>query len=268
MRVRIIFLLKNKGSYVPFHHQFLLAQLKESILIDKENKFSGFNNYTFSGIKGQTKVSKNGLHYYSSRVTVVLSSPNQSFIDYFLHQLFEHKEVQVGNLQLVPENVEKEIIPLFSTDAVKCICISPIVLVDPANSDLQTKKFIAPDSDIFSDLLYESTMSRMEKSGSYTSEQIASFYKFQLIPDKDYLQRLREGEKKFARIYPVYHQFTKHEVRGYTFPFTLYAAKEVQEFLFNCGLGALTHKGFGMLDVANSDQSRKTEAYQFDSVNY
>ncbi len=38
-------------------------------------------------------------------------------------------------------------------------------------------------------------MSRMERSGAYTPEQIASFYKFQVVPDKGYLQRIREGEK-------------------------------------------------------------------------
>jgi CRISPR-associated endoribonuclease Cas6 len=42
----------------------------------------------------------------------------------------------------------------------------------------------------------------------------------------------------------------RYEVRGYTFPFTLYAAPLVQQFVFENGLGQVAHKGFGMIDVA------------------
>jgi CRISPR-associated endoribonuclease Cas6 len=264
VRIRIIFILKNKGGYVPFHHQFLLAEVKEKILSDNK-KYDGFTDYNFSGLKGQTKISKNGLHFYSSRVTLVLSSPDQNFIDHFLQSLFDLKELLIGNLQLVPEGVEQEILPVFS-DSMKCICISPVVLVDSASGSPYVKKFVSPDSDVFSDLLYESTIDRMEKTGTYTSEQIASFYKFQIVPDKNYLEKIKEGEKKFARIYPVYTPADKYEVRGYTFPFSLYAAPQVQEFLFNYGLGVYTHKGFGMLDIANADLTRKTETYHFLTV--
>lgn len=264
MRVRIIFILKNKGGYVPFHHQFLLAEVKEKILLDNK-RYANFTDYNFSGLKGQTKISKNGLHFYSSRVTLVLSSPDQAFIDHFLQSLFDLKELAVGNLQLIPEGVEQEILPAFS-DSLKCVCISPVVLVEPQANGLYAKKFVSPDSDVFSDLLYESTIDRMEKTGPYTSEQIASFYKFQIVPDKDYLEKIKEGEKKFARIYPVYTAVDKYEVRGYTFPFSLYAAPQVQEFLFNYGLGVFTHKGFGMLDIVNADLTRKTEVYHFMTV--
>jgi CRISPR-associated endoribonuclease Cas6 len=102
----------------------------------------------------------------------------------------------------------------------------------------------------------------MEALGSYSNEQLASFSKFQLVPDENYLRKIRENQKKFARIYPVYDQDVKYEVRGYTFPFVLYAAKEVQEFVFNGGLGSFTHKGFGMLDLANTDPSKRTTAYR------
>jgi len=264
VRVRIIFVLKNKGGHVPFHHQYLLAEVKEKILSDSK-KYDGFTDYNFSGLKGQTKISKNGLHFYSSRVTLVLSSPDQVFIDHFLQNLFDLKELTVGTLQLIPEGVEQEMLPVFG-DSIKCICISPVVLVEPNSSSVYVKKFISPDSDVFSDLLYESTIDRMEKTGVYTSEQIASFYKFQIVPDKNYLEKIKEGEKKFARIYPVHFRNEKHEVRGYTFPFSLYAAPQVQEYLFNYGLGVYTHKGFGMLDIANADFTRKTEAYHFLTV--
>ena len=262
MRVRIIFILKNKGAFVPFHHQFLLAQLIKGIIVRGGNeKFRNFANYNFSGLKGQTKISRNGLHFFSNRVTLVFACLNKEFIDYFIDELFKMSSIEVGNLILIPESGEVEAIPTF-LDEMKHICISPIVLIKPTFNDSESKRFIPPQTDEFSDILFESTIFRMEALGKYSQEQLAGFSKFQLIPDEDYLRKIHEGQKKFARIYPVYDQDVKYEVRGYTFPFTLYAAKEVQEFVFTEGLGAFTHKGFGMLDLANTDPSKRTTTYK------
>ena len=255
--------MKNKGAYVPFHHQYLLAQVIKGMIINGgHEEFINFSFFNFSGLKGQTKVSRNGLHFYSSKATLVISCANQQFIDYFLGLMFSYDVVEVGNLQLIPDSVELEKAPEF-TDQMKYICISPLVIKRPIYNDSESKKFISPEEDEFSDFLYESTMNRMEKSGNYPSELISSFYKFQLMPDKEYLKKIRERNKKFARIYPVFDQDVKYEIRGYTFPFTLYAAKEVQEFLFTTGLGHFTHKGFGMLDIAHSDPANRTEIYDF-----
>ncbi|MCG8323605.1 MAG: CRISPR-associated endoribonuclease Cas6 [Cytophagales bacterium] len=266
MRVRIIFNLKNKGASVPFHHQYLLAQLiKGVILRGGKQDYVNFSHYNFSAIKGQTKISRNGLHYFSSKVTLVFSSPSKEFNDYFLTSLFELPKVDVGNLILTPEHVEREYVPEFG-DQSKFICISPLVLTTPSFDNEESKKFISPEDDQFSDLLYESLMARMEKYGKYTAEQIASFYKFQLVPDKHYLKKIKEKQKKFARIYPVYDQDVKFEVRGYTLPFTLYADPLVQEFVFTSGLGIFTHKGFGMVDLANVDPVLRAENYKFSST--
>ena len=262
MRVRIVFLLRNKGAFLPFHHQYLLAQMIEQTLAEPTGYWKNFTTYTFSGLKGQTKVSKNGLHYFSSRVTLVLSSLSSEFIDAFIQRLFEEKDIALGDLQLTIEAAERELPMPLPDGRVGYVCISPIVATSPSGNPLNAKKFIPPETDAFSDLLYETVMNRMEASGIFTAEQIASFYKFQLIPDKDYLQKIKESDKKFARIYPVYDPAgNKSEVRGYTFPFTLFAAPEVHKFIFDCGLGALCEKGFGMLDLAQADVIRKTEPY-------
>lgn len=166
----------------------------------------------------------------------------------------------IGSLHLSPDTVEDEDDVQIATEA-KFLCISPIVPVQASFNDEQGKKFINPESDEFSDLLYDSTISRMESTGRYTPEQLASFYKFQLLPDAGYLHRIQETHKKFARIYPLYDNDVKFEVRGYTFPFTLFAAPEVQRFVYENGLGYFCHKGFGMLDVANSNNIR-SEAQQ------
>ncbi len=263
LRIRIVFILKNKGANVPFHHQFLLAQLVKGIVVRGGNeKYRGFNHYNFSGLKGQTKISRNGLHFFSSRVTLVFSSTDQEFINYFLTELFKFPTVEVGNLILIPEGVEKEETPAL-TEETKFICISPLVLIVPGFNDSQGKRFISPETEDFSDMLYESTMGRLADYGHYSTEQLAEFTKFQVVPDAEYLRKIKESQKKFARIYPVYDQDVKYEVRGYTFPFTLYAAKEVQEFVFHSGLGAFTHKGLGMLDVANTDLTNRTTRYEW-----
>lgn len=259
MRIRIIFALKNRGAYVPFHHQYLLAQVIKGLLIFGPDKnFVEYHQYNFSGLKGQTKISRKGLHYFSSKVTLVFSCPEKVFLDYFIARVFEQREIIVGNLHLVPEAVEPEL-QVQIGDESKLLCISPIVVLPPAFNDESGKKFVSPESDEFSDLLYESTIARMESSGSYSAEQLSAFYKFQLVPDHDYINRIQESHKKFARIYPLYDSDVKFEVRGYTFPFTLYAAREVQQFVYDNGLGYYTHKGFGMLDVANSDNIQRSQ---------
>ena len=161
----------------------------------------------------------------------------------------------IGSLHLTPESFEQEETVPIAGEA-KFLCISPIVPILAGFNDERSKKFIAPETDEFSDLLYEATISRMEATGKYTPEQITAFYKFQIVPDADYLQRIQATHKKFARIYPVYDNDVKFEVRGYTFPFTLYAAAEVQRFVYENGLGYFCHKGFGMLDIAHNDSIR------------
>jgi CRISPR-associated endoribonuclease Cas6 len=175
LRTRIIFSLKNRGAYVPFHHQYLLAQvIKGLLLIGPDKSFLEFNQFNFSGLKGQTKVSRKGLHYYSSKVTLVFACSDKVFMDYFISQLFAQKDLIVGNLHLEPESVEPEE-PVQIGDEAKFLCISPIVLLPPAFNDDRGKKFISPDSDEFSDLLYDSTIARMETTGAYTPGAVDLF---------------------------------------------------------------------------------------------
>jgi CRISPR-associated endoribonuclease Cas6 len=257
LRTRIIFSLKNRGAYVPFHHQYLLAQFIKGILVfGPVKEFQHFTQFNFSGLKGQTKISRKGLHFYSSKVTLVFSCPDKAFLDYFLIRLFEQKDIMIGSLHLTPDSVEDEEEVVIAEEA-KFLCISPIVPIQAGFNDESSKKFINPESDEFSDLLYDSTISRMVATGKFTTEQITSFYKFQIVPDAAYLKRIQSTHKKFARIYPLYDNDVKFEVRGYTFPFTLYAAPQVQRFVYENGLGYFCHKGFGMLDVSMGDSLPK-----------
>lgn len=268
VRIRIIFLLNNTGAVVPFHHQHLIAESLDRIIKRLPVEFQGNSFFTFSGLKGETKVGKKGLHFFSMKITLVFASNNEEFLEALINELFRHEEIEIGELKLSPDSVIREEPPaskLFSLQGTsqkrKYVCISPLVLLRPEEDG--AKQFISPETDLFSDLLYESTMIRMEKSKKYTMEQIDSFFKFQVVPDKDYLDRIKSEEKKFARIYTIPNPHVENpatmvEIRGYTMPFTLYAAPEVHDFVFNCGLGELTYRGYGMLDMPDNNFSKRT----------
>jgi CRISPR-associated endoribonuclease Cas6 len=231
----------------------LLAQaIKGLILAGGDKSFFDYTHYNFSGLKGQTKVSRKGLHFYSAKVTLVFSAADRSFLDYFAGVLLTGKDIFIGGLHLLPEAVESEN-PATISESVKFLCISPIVLLPAAFNDENSKRFVPPESDEFSDLLYDATIARMAASGKFSAVELAEYYKFQIVADYDYINRLQNSHKKFARIYPLFDSDIKYEVRGYTFPFTLYAPQPVQQFVYESGLGHFSHKGFGMLDVADSD---------------
>lgn len=204
-------------------------------------------NFTFSGLKGQTKVGREGLHYFSKKATIVLTSPNKEFVDKIVRGLFQESHILLGNLMLQADTVEEEEVPQFK-ESMKYLCISPIIPFHDIQG-LNNKMFVTPMGDEFSDMLYDSTMFRMEKSGNYSQEQIASFFRFQIIPDQEYLARINRMDKKFARIYSVIKDGEIKEARGYTLPFEVLAAPEVQEFIYHNGFGELSTHGFGMLDI-------------------
>ena len=247
---------------VPFHHQHLLAQLIKGLIVKEDRKeFLDFKLYNFSGLKGQTKISRKGLHFFSSKVTLVLSSPDKNFIDCLLNAIFSQDEIEAGQLRLVPESVELEE-PVLGNSPCKIVCISPIILVKPVFGDQKGKKFIHPEAELFSDRIFDSTMDRMSGEAGYSDKEVEQFYKFQIVPDMEYIDRMDKGQKKYARIYSVFDHDVKYEVRGYTFPFTLYAEREVMKFLYYCGVGYFCHKGFGMVDFAEQNNSKNLVEYE------
>ncbi len=259
MRIRIIFKLRNKGATLPFQHQHLLFNLIDMMMSNKSFNFKEKNLYNFSGLKGQTKVSRTGLSYLSSRVTLVMSSYSQDFIDIFLDELFKHNLIELGEVILTPELVERESEFEFESST-KYLCLSP--LVPSSNMTTVTADdMLHPET--LSDMLYDSTMYRMEKSGIYTPSEIEEFYQFQLIPDKTYLQKINVVDKKAGRAYYLNEDSENpQEIIGYTFPFKLLAHPKVQHFIFNCGFGEFTSLGYGMLDKTSSSSQNSIQSYR------
>jgi len=258
MRVRIIFWLSNRGEVLPFNHQYLIELYLRNIIKDD---FGIKPAFTFSGVKGQSKVSPGGLGFWSNKVTIVVASQNKTLIETLIERVFKIESHEIGSLVLAPESVVEEEEPAFANEC-KFICLSPIVLLSPEIADSDFKRFIEPTSELFSDLLYESTMLRMQTSGQFTADELQEFYRFQAKPDESYLKKMKSENKKVARIYSLDGSNTPEmEIRGYTFPFTLFAAPEVQNFVFNNGLGEFSHAGYGLLDLADSQFQNRTKPY-------
>jgi CRISPR-associated endoribonuclease Cas6 len=239
--------------------------LKAAVLVGGDSAYLSFNGFNFSGLKGQTKSSRKGLHYYSRRVTLIVASRDVDFLNYLLKSMFKMKHLEVGNLELEPERVEVERLPDLNGYE-KFICLSPILLSEPSLLDDSSTNFVDPESDEFSDKLYDLVMQHVESLSLFDESKMETFSQFQIVPDKNYLAKLAENNKKFSRVYPTYDQDVKFDVRGYTFPFYFYAATELKDVIFLDGLGALTHKGFGMMDLANEDPNNRVEPYAIPGI--
>ncbi|MFK7900392.1 MAG: CRISPR-associated endoribonuclease Cas6 [Cyclobacteriaceae bacterium] len=243
MRVRIVFNLNNRGSSLPFHHQLHIYKFIKSL-----TKIDSEIDINFSGLKGQTKVGRKGLHYCSNKVTLVVSCKEEQIIKEIAERLSEQNRITIGDLNLTLNRIDIEQIPNFQNKT-KYLCISPIIINE-------TQEILSPTSDEFSDCLYELIMDRMERSNFYSREQLNRFFNFQFVPDYSYINKMITNNKKISRKYAI------DEVQdrvGYTLPFTLYAEPEVQDFVYTCGLGDYCHLGFGMIDVSTKETIQVTE---------
>jgi CRISPR-associated endoribonuclease Cas6 len=223
---------------------------------------SGRVFYNFSGLKGQSKVTRDGLFYDSTKVTFVLSAIDPNFIDDFVELLFQYDQIYLGTLLLRPFQVLKEEVYHFE-ETTKFVCLSPLVVISEGLPQIEIKKFILPTENTFSDLLYESTMNRMEQSGFFNLEELRTFSNFYFEAESDYIEKSKLSEKKYSRIYHSRHKGSEIEVRGYTLPFLLHAHPKVQEFVFHAGLGEETEEGFGMIDLADRAHSTKIIPYEW-----
>lgn len=252
MRVRLIFKNKDKGASVPFHHQYYLFRFFRGLVKKCGNAaYNDFKHFNFSGLKGQTTVSKTGLHFYSSKITLVFSCQDKEFIDDIIKSLFSLPEVKLNGLSIIPFSVELEPEIDFEEE-MKYICLSPLILLEPEFSDESAKRFIHPTSAEFKSLLLDAIN---EKTDLLEGEEI------EFLPDEKYLTKLEDAGKKYSRVYPLYENDVPYEVRGYTFPFVLKAPIALHKFLFECGLGLHNDKGFGMLDLATVVPGSETIPY-------
>jgi len=243
---------------LPFHHQHLIAGLIDDLLQNSTDFAKDENllirRLNFSGVKGQTKVGKSGLHYCSNKVTLVLSSDTPRYIELLINELFRKRYILIGKLNVSPEKVEEEEFSQL-TSQTKFLCISPIVLSTKPEENIEE---ISLYSDVLSDLLYDSTMQKIESLGLFKGESLESFSNFQVVPDQEYISKALNNNKKISRLYRIKDRNgEKQEYRGYTFPFKLYAHEKIQKLVLECGFGEFADLGFGMLDVVNKKTNLK-----------
>ncbi|NNC95592.1 MAG: CRISPR-associated protein Cas6 [Chitinophagales bacterium] len=242
MRVKITFLRDQKlSNSLPLHHQKILFQTIKKIC---EKKSQVIDSINFSSLKGTAKIQNGFMRFLSTKVTLVVSSENEELVNELCDCIFEEEYIVVGEMHLIPKS--KEIIsdPAFDT-RMKYLCISPLILNTPAVEEDDSQEIIDPNSKQFSDVLYDRVLGHMEKAG-YSDEELDKFAEFEAQPDPNYVEKIMQQGKKFARFY----KNTKGQtLTGYLLPFTLHAHPAVHKFIWERGMGAFTNEGYGMVDV-------------------
>ncbi|MFM1744516.1 MAG: hypothetical protein RLZZ630_453 [Bacteroidota bacterium] len=242
MRVKISFLRDQmSANTIPLHHQSLIAESLYQ-LIDAVG--GDPTQYNFSSLKGTSKIQNGFMRFLSSKVTLVVSSRQADHLEQITSKIFEMPYFAVGKMNLMPRSHEIIPDPEFATK-MRYLCISPMILVDPNRDPEKSQVTIDPTSQEFSDILYEQTLDRMERAG-YSEGDLNNFAEFDVQPDHEYVQKLNETGKKFARYYRSADGTT---MIGYLLPFTLHAHPEVHKFIWQSGIGALCDQGYGMIDL-------------------
>lgn len=234
------------ANTIPLHHQALVAESLYQLIDSFGGNRSQLN---FSSLKGTSKIQNGFMRFLSSKVTLVLSSRNAEQLEQLTSKIFELPFLAVGKMNLMPRSHEIIPDPEFSMK-MRYLCISPMILVDPHKDPDKSQITIDPTSQEFSDILYEQTLDRMEKAG-FSESDLNNFAEFDAQPDHDYVQKLNETGKKFARYYRAADGST---MMGYLLPFTLHAHPEVQKFIWQSGIGALAEQGYGMVDLVKAGE--------------
>jgi CRISPR-associated endoribonuclease Cas6 len=242
MRFKISFVREQASSNsIPLHHQKLvtdaLGRLIEPITSDR-------SQFSFSSLKGTSKIQNGFMRFLSSKITLVVSGRNREQVEQLVEALFAHKPFSVGKMNLIPRHKEVIPDPDFQTK-MRYLCISPLILVDPNKDAEKALEQVDPTSHQFSDLLYNVVLDRMEKSG-FTDDQLNEFAEFEFTPDMQYVTKIQESGKKFARQYKC---VSGLPMVGYLLPFTLHAHPDVHKFILETGLGVLTEEGYWMVDT-------------------
>jgi CRISPR-associated endoribonuclease Cas6 len=248
MRVKISFIrTQDSNLSIPLHHQKLVSYFMESI-IDEINIRPRF--YNFSSLKGTSKVQNGFMRFLSSKISLVVSSDSSDFIDAFVQKVFEKQSINIGKLVLIPKVQQLIDYPVFTTK-MKYVCISPLVLSDPDLDGELSQQIVDPTSHEFSDYIYNAVVENMEKAG-FSDDELNEFAEFEVIPDRNYISKINETGKKFAR---QYKNNSDRPMTGYLLPFTLHAHPKVHRFIWDAGLGTLAKQGYGMVDIVRDDAS-------------
>ncbi len=245
MRIKISFLRENSSANsIPLHHQKLLSDGLSPLMEQLQGDRSSFN---FSSLKGTSKITNGFMRFLSSKITLVISSRNAEHAEALVQLIFDQPHLEVGKMYLLPKTYEVIPDPDFQTK-MRYLCISPLILINPDKEPQKAQDLIDPTSQQFSDILYNITLDRMERAG-YSESKLNEFAEFEAQPDMEYISKINETGKKYARFYK---SASGNTMMGFLLPFTLHAHPEVQKFIWETGLGVLTEEGYGMVDLVKA----------------
>jgi CRISPR-associated endoribonuclease Cas6 len=242
MRIKVTFLKaqggKDSGS-VALHHQKILSSFLDELMNELPQSSQ---SYCFSSLKGTSKVMSGQIRFLSTKISLVITAPEKEFIEGLLKKIFERGTINLGKLSLIPKSYQVISDPKFET-VTKYICISPIVVAPPFQGE--GSEPFDPNSHEFSDLVFDTIITRMENSG-YTDAQLNEYAEFEITPDPVYIEKIQNSPRKYARIYK---NKNDESMQGYLFPFSIHAHPEVHKFIWERGFGLFTTEGYGMLDT-------------------
>ena len=247
MRAKIAF-VRNPSvtNVVPLHHQKLISGFVEYVTSDYRPRPQFYN---FSSLKGTSKVKNGFMRFLSSKITLVVSSPDTNYIELMVQKIMGKDVINVGKMELKPKEYNIIDAPEFEIRT-RYVCISPIVPLDPNQNEKGAQEILDPYSHKFSDILYNDILDKLERAG-FTEDELYQFAEFEVMPDKEYMSKLLDTQKKYARFYKCN---SGKPMVGYLFPFTLHAHVEVHKFIWDCGLGTLNKEGYGMVDIVKQEQ--------------
>jgi CRISPR-associated endoribonuclease Cas6 len=241
MRIKFSFVKAQggkNGDTIPLHHQRILFSIFRELIGEQAPDSTSL---CFSSLKGTSKVMKGQVRFLSSKMSLVVSSPEDDLIEELVKKIFSKGEIDIGKFGMIPKSYQVISEPQFNT-VMKYICISPIVPTANVSESMAT---LDPTSHEFSDCIYDVIINSMEKAG-YSESQLNDFAEFEITPDAFYMEKIQHSPKKYARIYKT---DKEENIMGYLFPFTIHAHPEVQKFIWQRGLGLYTNQGYGMLDT-------------------
>jgi len=249
MRTKIS-LIKVQGNagLVPLHHQQLVSAFMEEVITEVGRKA---DRYVFSSLKGTSKVQNGQIRFLSNKVTLVVASGDREFLEQFLEKMLTKKYYNLGKLNVMPKAHEVIPDPEFKT-VMKYVCISPIIPAAAVAEGSPEPVPLDPMSHEFSDMIYNVVIDQMEKAG-FSEDELNSFAEFEITPDVNYINKLNEGGKKFARMYK---NNENKLMIGYLLPFMLHAHPKVHKFIWDGGFGLYGTHGYGMIDIVQPERKK------------
>jgi len=232
---------------MPLHHQMVL---NKSLIPFMDRRRDNKTLYTYSSMKGSSNVMNGIITFHSDKMSLIVSSNNDHFVKSMVDRIFQKHVVKIGKMLMMPKLQQVISNPEFKEE-MKYVCLAPFVLIDSGKEPERAETIIDPNTQEFSDLLFNSTMERMHKAG-FTEDELKEFQTFEVIGDQEYLKKTVENNKRFARFY---RNLDRQTIVGYLLPFTLHAHPKVQQFIFETGLGLYGLEGYGMIDIVHEQHA-------------